>query len=60
MTQREIDYIIDEVRENRERILDVLQRLVRVEERTSRKATIYGLIGGAIIALPPLFYWLAS
>ena len=35
---------------------DIQERLVRVEERTSRKASLYGLLGGLLPAICVLIY----
>ena len=39
---------------------DIKERLIRLEERTSRKAGLYGLLGGLIPAVGVLTYWLMS
>lgn len=52
--------VVDEVRENRGYIMEILQRLTRVEEKTSRTATLYGLLGGIISGVGALLLWFAS
>jgi hypothetical protein len=36
---------------------DITERLTRLEERTSMKATLYGLLGGAVPVLIALAIW---
>ena len=39
---------------------NIIERLVRLEERTSRKATMYGLFGGTVATLPVLIWWVVK
>jgi len=58
MTERVVEIIIQEVRQNRTHIMDIIERLVRVEEKTTRKATIYGIVGGVLPSLTIVLWWL--
>lgn len=44
-----------------ERKVDVLtEKVIRLEERSSRKAGLYGLMGGLIPAMVVLVYWMVT
>ena len=43
-----------------EKVDDIQERLTRLEERTSRKAGLYGLIGGLVPAVGFFIYWVMS
>ena len=60
MTEGQAATLLEEVRENRKYIFEIVQRLTRVEERTSRKATTWGLVGGCIAMVPPVVWWVMT
>jgi len=43
-----------------EKVDDIKERLIRLEERTSMKASFYGVLGGLVPAVCVLLYWVMS
>lgn len=54
------DLLVDMVKSMGLKIDNILERLIRLEERTSRKAGLYGMIGGLVPAVGFFVYWLMS
>jgi hypothetical protein len=54
-TQRVEDIIIDEIQANRELLIDLVERVAKLEVKYSWVAGIYGTLGGLIAALTVYF-----
>lgn len=52
--------ILQEVRCNRDYIIQILQRLTKLEEKHSRTSAIYGILGGFLPAAGMFIWWLVG
>lgn len=52
--------IIDWMKALDTKVDNITERLIRLEERTSRKAGLYGLLGGLIPTVGLLIFWIVS
>ena len=52
--------VLAEVRLNRNYIIEILQRVARLEEKHHRAAVWYGILGGFFPSLGAFIYWLVS
>lgn len=52
--------ILNEVRLNRNYIIEILQRVARLEEKGTRRAAFYGVLGGFLPSIGLVIWWLVG
>ena len=52
--------VLAEVRLNRNYIIEILQRVAKLEEKNTTRTTLYGVVGGFLPAVVVLIWWLVG
>ena len=60
MENGQFDLLLDEIRENRGTLVELLERVVRLEERYRGMSVFWGTLGGLLPAAGIVLWWVAT